>query len=206
VLSAALAGAPLTGGAAAKAAVSDALPQDWAWLAGWLAVATLASTLLMVRLLYLVSVESPPAPARGPTAWTAWGALFPVVMFLPIALGEPMTSTYGWLAVASGAALAGAVVVLRLRWPSLLVGRVPPGDVLSLAPMVLGLGARAVVFMTRAAYATSGAMRESLATLAHVWQRQRGLVSSAPLSWPVAGAIWLTLSGLLLTGLIAGAG
>ncbi len=206
VLSAALAGAPLTGGAAAKAAVSGALPQDWAWLAGWLAVATLASTLLMVRLLYLVSVESPPAPARGPTAWTAWGAVFPIVMLLPISFGEPMNSTYGWLAVASGAALAGAVVVLRPRWPSLLVGRVPPGDVLSLAPMVFGRGARAAVCMTRAASATSGALREGLAALAQAWHWQRGPGSSAPIPWPVAGAIWLTLSGLLLAGLIAGAG
>ena len=206
MLSAALAGAPLTGGAVAKAAVSDALPQDWAWLAGWLAVATLASTLLMARFLYLVSVESPPAPARGPTAWTAWGALFPVVVVLPIALGEPATSTYGWLAVASGASLAAAVVVLRPQWLSQLVGRVPPGDVLSLTPMVFGLAARGAVPMTRTASAASGALRESLATLAHVWQRQRGLVSSLPISWPVAGAIWLTLSGLLLSGLIAGAG
>jgi NADH:ubiquinone oxidoreductase subunit 5 (subunit L)/multisubunit Na+/H+ antiporter MnhA subunit len=206
VLSAALAGAPLTGGAAAKAAVSGALPQDWTWLAGWLAVATLASTLLMARLLYLVSVESPPTPARGPTAWTAWGALILVVMMLPIAFGEPATSTYGWPAVASGAAVAGAVVVLRPRWPSLLVGRVPPGDVLYLAPRGFRIGVRAAVSMAHAASATSGVLRESLSKFAHAWNRQWGFASSAPIPWPVAGAIWLTLSGLLLAGLIAGAG
>lgn len=144
----ALAGAPLTSGYAAKAALKAALPPGFEWIAGALTWAAVGTTLVMLRTLWLLRRDAGGGSAHPPGAamWAGWGAL--VVASL---LGWPVVgalvelwpkSAAAWLGalwpLALGAALAALVTASRGGRPAAFT--VPPGDLL--APLLARSRAR----------------------------------------------------------------
>ncbi len=124
----ALAGAPLTSGALAKSALKAPLPE---YLGLMLAVAAGASTLLMLRLLWLLRARprAERADARMTLSWA--GALIAVagapVWLSPLLpeLPPPAPWSAAW-PVLAGLAVAAAL----FRYPAPIPG-IPPGDVLA---------------------------------------------------------------------------
>lgn len=123
-----LAGLPFTSGALAKAGIKAALPADYAWVAGVLVASTVATSLLMGRLvLALWRYRQHHASHRQPAPWlemAAWLLLLSVVM-----------SWYWWLEATYGKwtdalpVLGGIVLSVPLwfvpRLPRLAAGDVP---------------------------------------------------------------------------------
>jgi formate hydrogenlyase subunit 3/multisubunit Na+/H+ antiporter MnhD subunit len=139
----ALAGIPLTSGALAKPVLKDALGglgDPWGALFGVaLPLATIGTTLLMARLLYLVTRE-PGGAGVGRAPWVSGALLLAGVLLATgwwpgggrMALEDTLSGGALWTAtwpVAAGAAVAAAVLVVhRLGWLA-GVPRVPAGDV-----------------------------------------------------------------------------
>lgn len=139
----AIAGAPFTSGALAKAALKDVLtaPSRGAGAsAALLSVAAIGSTLLMVRFL---SLAAPAADAeeRGPRAglWVPWLVLLAsgsALAFHPGLRPDPRAALVGWGALWSGGwpLLAGVALAVAASAVLRRLGRaaptVPPGDVL----------------------------------------------------------------------------
>lgn len=189
LLALALAGAPLTSGAAAKAALKAALPPEWTGLALALALGSVATTLLMARFLWLVRRPQAARRTAPPLACSAWAALLGLVALFPLLAGTWGVS----LSAAGGLALGLALAALAL-WASPgrslpLALRLPPGDLPELAlralvrlpaprlprPLITGTGFRTAGEWLAARDPEPGLRR-----------------------WPVAGTLWLALGGLLL--------
>lgn len=138
----AVAGLPGTTGYLAKSGLKEAaglLPPHWQpWLAILLPLGTLATTLLMARLLWLLREVR---GSRGDLpSVVGWGVLIGASLTVPWAeavrlapgLGSPSLAGIGsalW-PLALGAVLAGAVLWRGLPVLGRLAGRLPPGDVL----------------------------------------------------------------------------
>jgi len=128
----ALAGAPLTGGELAKAALKGALaglPPPWAELTHLaLPLAAVGTTLLMARLLWLASRLQGNAGATGLVpSWLVWTALG---LVLPWAMTPGSSAAWASLTSALWPILAGialAMIAVRLR---LSAPTIPPGDLL----------------------------------------------------------------------------
>lgn len=138
-----LAGAPFTSGQLAKTALKSALPADWTMLPLLLGLAASGTLLLMARSLALMHrPDAAPRRSRPWSEWLGWSLL----------LGLGMSAAF-WLTPGAGfdgqslwPLLLGALVLLlalaiRRHAPSIPLPRVPPGDLLALAPM-LGRGLR----------------------------------------------------------------
>lgn len=189
LLALALAGAPLTSGAAAKAVLKEALPPEWSGLALVLALGSVATTLLMVRFLWLV--RRPPAVRRTapPLACSAWAALLVLVALFPLLAGTwgASLSAAGSLALGLGLAALALRVAAGRRLPRIL--RLPPGDLPELA-------LRALVRLPAPRLAHPRLPAGSPEAPDNWFTRYD---SEARLRrWPVAGALWLALGGLLL--------
>jgi hydrogenase-4 component B len=204
-LALALAGAPLTSGALAKAALKGALPDEAAWLAGLLGAATVATTLLMARFMHLAARTRgvrPRAAQRPRLAWLSWLALLAAIAAFPLVVGEPRLALGGAVPVLLGALLAGAVLVRRLRALGALVGRIPPGDVLALAgPVRHALG-----HLSRTSERIVRASQKALRRASDVARASRPPPRDPEallVRWPVAGTLWLALAGLLLLAVLA---
>ncbi len=125
----ALAGAPWSGGAWAKAALKTAtheLPGAWPALLAWaLPLAALATALLMARLLVLAARE--PAHGRVPGLGPAWSASLAAVAALSWWMGWSAHAQWHWLdatwPLLAAALVTAATLRLGLRMPQL-----PPGD------------------------------------------------------------------------------
>ena len=145
----ALAGAPLTSGYLAKAALKGAIGElggPWHfWLDLLLPVAAVGTTVLLGRYLYLVYPRShPPAAAevkRG--LWPPWLALLAAVALVSwlvpqwyaLELARPDAVTWGGLWLSIWPVLLGAVMVaIGVRYGQSVTARweVPPGDVVVL--------------------------------------------------------------------------
>lgn len=145
---ASLAGAPLTSGAVAKAALKGAAsvaPGAWAGaLAVLLPLSAIGTTLLMARFLFLMQARSKPAPPPSPAVAGSWIALVVLSAVVPwlwpadlvgpavaaaLKLGAVWTNVWP-IAVGAGVAVAAARVAAR-RGPSAAPPGVPPGDVLA---------------------------------------------------------------------------
>lgn len=148
----ALAGAPLSSGYAAKAALKAALPPGFEPLAGALTWAAVGTTLVMLRTLWLLRRDSgvaSSAHAPGAAMWTGWGALVVASLlgwpFLDATV-EPWPGSGGaWLGalwpLGLGAALAALVARMTARrkdGPAAFT--VAPGDLL--APLLARARAR----------------------------------------------------------------
>jgi multicomponent Na+:H+ antiporter subunit A len=186
VLSLALAGLPLTGGALAKAAIKAPLGDG---IAGALAtLSSMASTILMLHFLRCLWQVSPQiAPAIAPAGLVApWLAIAAAAVALPWAI-HPAVANMPLQAALAPAALwealwpmvVGALLAAVLQHWLPSVPRVPPGDVLTLA--------------MRAAPAARH--------LAAVAVR----IDARLLQWPVAGVLLVALTVLLAAALLSGA-
>jgi formate hydrogenlyase subunit 3/multisubunit Na+/H+ antiporter MnhD subunit len=208
-LALALAGAPFTSGAAAKYEIKPLLESaHWTWISAAIAVSTFGTTLLMGRFIW-VSVRTQPHPEPGylwPAA--AWGTLVGLVVLFPFVLGQPS----GWLsnAVTVPAGIAAAVLIAAIaRWkPGLfrhLVGSVPPGDLLLLAAptrrAVAAVGAATQRYWRRIA----GPVQDfALDRFERTFNAPDGDTERGLRQWPVAGALWIGISALMLLLLLGG--
>jgi formate hydrogenlyase subunit 3/multisubunit Na+/H+ antiporter MnhD subunit len=197
-----LAGAPLTSGALAKAALADSLPQAAQTLVTVLTVSTFATTLLMARMLFLLwhtRAAAGSAPGGAPvTAWLsllAVIALFPLLVagsgslpgnLLPISLAVLLAV----LAVTAGRHVA-ALAALRARRPTTSDHAARCGR----AVRELLRAARPVILRLRAArqhcQALCAAFSARTLSPGNTEQNEPG--------WSLAGGLWLGIAGLLLT-------
>nr|WP_242482402.1 proton-conducting transporter membrane subunit [Thiocystis violacea] len=210
VLALALAGAPLTSGALTKEGIKPLLAgADWGGLSTAVAVAAIATTLLMARFLW-VTTRIRPHPEIGYT-WpvAAWAVLITLVLLFPFVLDGPAAWPTNAATVGAGIGIAVAVMTLARRHPGLvkpLVGRVPPGDLLGLARLILLV----LVWYGLGILGFAGALYTRIeARLTKAFDRvfaqptpdaERGLRA-----WPVAGALWLAVGGLLFVAVLGGA-
>ena len=196
-----LAGAPLTSGGMAKAAYKTALPEDWIWLGNFMALSTLATTLLMARFLVLAWRQRRDGPALDARALLALllpiGGGFALILAARdgIPAFTPDPASYWPLAL-------GSLVAAWLLWrrsPALsrLAGSVPPGDLPALIcrrlrwrlPAVQLQPPRRLAAWTQTGISTRLDRAES---------RLR--------SWSVAGSLWLLVMLLLALALFTGTG
>jgi formate hydrogenlyase subunit 3/multisubunit Na+/H+ antiporter MnhD subunit len=208
-LALALAGAPLTSGALAKSALTAGLPEQAQPLVGLLAASAAATTLLMARFLFLVWKQRHSGTAPyGTASTTAWLALLAVIAVFPFALADAGQLFANLAPVILGALVAAAAL--------LAVGRLP--------------GRRAIrrrcAAARRAASRSARAMRRPtrpvlvvMVKLVSVWRKLHERIqqtlkrrSLAPRyagdredHWPLAGALWLGIGGLLLVALVSSA-
>lgn len=134
----ALAGAPMTSGALAKSALKEIepfAPPLLLPLSSWLFAAAIATTLVLVRFLVLVSRQSSPervGPAAG--LWLSYTGLLSMVAALGLfgagsfGFSESTTHSLADLSTAAGPILVGGLLAwlgARLRPGT----RIPPGDV-----------------------------------------------------------------------------
>jgi hypothetical protein len=208
-LALALAGAPFTSGAVAKYELKPILTaSDWAWVGALVAVSTMGTTLLMVRFVW-VSFRTEPHPEPG-YRWPgiAWALLIGLVALFPFVLAKPAAWPTNLVSVATSLDIGLFVLLLALfnpRIAALWTDRVPPGDLLSLwAPLQRGVVA---------AYAKADARRRAWlhGIVGHLENTfERTFASAAPdterglRQWPVAGAVWVGISMILLLTLVAG--
>lgn len=137
----ALAGAPLTSGYAAKAALKAALPDGSVWLGTALSLAAAGTTLVMLRTLWLLrhdaSSSSSAHPPNGPM-WAGWALLVAASAAGWFVIGDArqmLPATAGGWAAASWPIVLGAILALlvsawRRRSPGADWFMVPPGDLL----------------------------------------------------------------------------
>ena len=136
----ALAGAPLTSGYAAKAALKAALPETWAWLGMALSLAAAGTTLVMLRTVWLLHRDAGSQAAHPPNLamWAGWALLVTASAAGWLVIGETRellpASAGGWAAaswpIMLGAILALLVSAWRRRSPGADAFAVPPGDLL----------------------------------------------------------------------------
>jgi len=201
LLALALAGAPFTSGALAKSTLLGAVPGDWGGVGWALALSAVASTLLMARFLFLVQRRRATARAPVPTAAAVpWAALTAAVLIWPWTAGDPAALLGGGATLLVGASLAAAAY----RWspPVLvgLVGRVPPGDLIALAPRVPWTP------LTRSQQGGTErlrSLRDRAVLRGRTWidalSGPRDAARGTP--WTLAGGLWLAVGALLFLAL-----
>ena len=213
----ALAGLPLTSGAAAKAVLKTTtatLPGQWpALLDVLLPLAAVGTTLLMARFLWLIHLSPRQAKRLPRLMWAAWLALIVCVALFMLAwpaaaqaIPDALKPDKLWVAtwpIIAGALLAAAAARFL---KGLALPLFPPGDVLVVFESVYrrlhgGWGVLAHAFRRREARIRAG------------WAAWRGLVSIGPTfarwelrlraDWIVAGSslLILALAMLLVIGL-----
>jgi len=138
----ALAGAPLTSGYAAKAALKAALPAGFEGVAAALALAAAGTSLVMLRAVWLLRHDAGAGAhashAPNGAMWAGWALLVGCCLLGWPAVGRladlwPATAG-AWLGAVwpllLGAALAALAVAWRRRWAGGREFTVPPGDLL----------------------------------------------------------------------------
>lgn len=201
----ALAGAPFTSGAVAKAALKDALPllpdSLYGALGIALPVAAVGTTLLMARFLWLAARLPTHAKPGLMLPWALLCAAVAVICFVPFALpSERILATFApgtwWAAsypILAGLGLAG--LVARTRPPG---WRAPEGDVLWL----LVAAARRLAPWWPASALTNAVEHAGLAAQAGTQRAARRLMrwgergETALTRWPFVGAAMLLVTGL----------
>jgi formate hydrogenlyase subunit 3/multisubunit Na+/H+ antiporter MnhD subunit len=207
-LALALAGAPFTSGALAKSALTTGLPEQAQQLVTLLAASALATTLLMARFLFLVwrQRRSAPAPCGGAST-TAWLALLAVISVFPFALADDAAQLFVNLGpVSLGVVLATAALLAAQRFP----GRLAMDKRFAAAR-------RTALRFARSVRHLPAAPRFTALRLVTVWRDLRERVRqtpgrrslqprSAPAGedrWPLAGAVWLGISALLIIAFVS---
>ena len=196
LLALALAGAPLTSGALAKAVYKASLPQEWAWLAGGLAISTLATTLLMARFLVLAwrqRSSAPPVRGEGKLA-----ILLPVAggfLLVPLVHGSafPTASSAAYWPLALGVLLAAWLLWRPFSLLSGLPGSVPAGDL----PALIGRRLRRIADVTRISPLAMPLVPSGSALFGRLDNLETRLRR-----WAVAGALWLMMMLVLALVLI----
>lgn len=199
----ALAGLPLTSGAAAKAAFklnADALPGDWPeWLAVLLPLASFATALLMVRLFVLLAREK--GAGRAPQAmrlpWLALVLLGPLTVWgWPEDALTALAPGFLWGALwPPAAALALAAFALRA---GLHPPRIPEGD---LWPFLEALWIKIIMRFRRRRLSALPWIAERMKTLANRAGAFLERAEATLRSGQVAGLLFLVL--LLAIGVLS---
>ena len=200
LLGLALVGAPFTGGALAKAKLASALPEAYAWFSGWMALAAIATTLLMGRLVFLLLTQHRKRPTTGRPVWAAWTCMLGLILLIPFVMGEPHQLFTGSLSLILGVTTVWLVWFYRPKPLARLVGLVPPADILHPVRRLM-----AVVWLhsavplgkfvkTATAQMTKGAwmhrLRESKPAARFRSSKQRN-----DSNW--VGSLWIGLAGLI---------
>lgn len=204
-----LSGAPGTGGAIAKGALKRAMKSGHApdWLVETLFIATVATTALMARFLFLVHRERQASPKLGAERslglWFTWGAMLAVLSFGEFAL-DLLVGGYRQSWDAGWPVLVGAVLAFFLwrgSWKASPPGVspvVPPGDVLlPIAGAVqIGLGGlnRAIERERKGPVKKAGALLRAKFSAAGA--RLEALEGNLA-DWSVAGGLFVTIGVIL---------
>jgi hydrogenase-4 component B len=208
-LALALAGAPFTSGAVAKAGLEPVLKAaDWSWISAAVSLATVGAALLMSRFVWVcVRAEHHAEPGY---LWPAlaWAVLIGLVALFPFLLGKAATWLTNAVTVPVGIGLALLVSLLaRLKpaWLRPLIGLIPPGDILALWRPA----ARAGVWLGRKLWRSWSTVAEPLraqvrATFDQIFAKPAADVEHGLRRWPVAGGLWIGISALLLLFVLAG--
>ena len=138
----ALAGAPLTSGYAAKAALKAALPAGFEGLGTVLTLAAAGTTLVMLRAVWLLRHDvgggAHAAHAPNGAMWAGWGLLVALSLLGWPAVGHLAdlwpTTAGAWLGAVWPILLGAALAALAVAWRRRAAGgrefTVPPGDLL----------------------------------------------------------------------------
>ncbi|MEA1051537.1 complex I subunit 5 family protein [Lamprobacter modestohalophilus] len=210
VLALAMASAPFTSGALTKYLMKPVLTESpWPWLPAALAVAAVATTLLMARFLW-IALMSPASSRPQPRGWAtlAWGVILLLVLIFPFALGKPSSWPTNSIPVAIGLGLAALVALAAWRnpaWLRPLIGLIPAGDLLVLMQPAQALLSRIGAGLQSPWLRLKDPVQEQA-------QRLFGRFFDTPLAdperrlrdWPVAGALWIGIITLLLLAMLAG--
>jgi formate hydrogenlyase subunit 3/multisubunit Na+/H+ antiporter MnhD subunit len=207
----ALAGAPFTSGAVTKYNLKPVLEAaEWTWLGAAIAAGAVGTALLMARFIWVVArIEPHPDPAlhpRGEPGWTwplaAWALLLVLVALFPFAFGKPAS----WLSNAGpiglGVGIAAAIALVATLQPRLLapfIGLVPPGDLLALImPLLAAFRQSGETLLADLGRGWSRLYTVAAAAFERVFGTPAGDVERGLRQWPVAGALWVGISALLL--------
>ena len=205
-LALALAGAPLTSGAFAKSVFTSSLPEPAQHLITLLAASAFATTLLMVRFLFLVRglrVSKPsPLPAESITAWLS---LLAIIAVFPVMIAQAEQLMANTIPVFLGVLLS-VLVLLASRHFSVRITTRPYRLAARCLAMRCKRGSRHLAHKGELAIETlRSAARNHYERLRQTME-QGFLEMRRPgdddEGWQLAGSLWLVIGGLLLTGFI----
>jgi formate hydrogenlyase subunit 3/multisubunit Na+/H+ antiporter MnhD subunit len=205
-LALALAGAPLTSGAYAKSVLTSSLPGNAQQLISLLAASAFATTLLMVRFLFLVRGLRASKPSPLPTeSITAWLLLLAIIAVFPIAIAEADQLMANVVPVFLGVLLSALVLLAAGRFPVRATSRThrPATEVLVLRcrRVIRDLACRGRFSIETVWPALNSQCERVQRTVQHRFFRLRRS-SDADIGWQLAGSLWLVIGGILLTGFI----
>jgi formate hydrogenlyase subunit 3/multisubunit Na+/H+ antiporter MnhD subunit len=124
ILALAMVGLPLTGGAAAKLTVSNALAGE---LSAMLTLSAIATTLLMARFMYLLTRSQARQGCDINAASVAWISVIPLALWGPFSPEQVAIDAAGTGPVAVGLGIAGIAWLLSMRWPHRSIAFIPRG-------------------------------------------------------------------------------
>ncbi len=206
VLALALAGAPLTSGAVAKYGLKPVLSgAEWPWVAAAVTVATVGTSLLMARFIW-VCVHISPHPQPG-SLWPglAWALLILLVLLSAFVLGTPASWFTDWPTIALGLVFAGLIALGAWRNPDWLrpvIGLIPPGDLMVLARPIGRLTVVGWLHLWRPLDAARLRVVNAVTRgIEPFLARPDGDAERGLRRWPVAGVIWLGMIVVLLLAL-----
>ncbi|MEA3644099.1 MAG: proton-conducting transporter membrane subunit, partial [Lamprobacter sp.] len=211
LLALALASAPFSSGAVTKYLMKPVLAAaPWPWLPAALAVAAVATTLLMARLLWILLLAEPNRQTAEPRGWAtlAWGLIILLVLIFPFALGKPSSWPTNSLPVAIGLVLATLVALAAWAnpaWLKPLISLIPAGDLLVLVRPAQALAVRIGVVLYRPLLSVQQQVQQWAVAL---FERFFGTPAADPerglRTWPIAGALWIGILMLLLSAMLVG--
>ena len=204
-LALALAGAPLTSGAFAKFVLTSSYPESAQHLITLLAASAFATTLLMVRFLFLVRRMRVSKPSSLPTeSITAWFMLLAIIAVYPIVIAQAEQLMANMVPVFLGVFLSVLVLLATRRFPVYITTRPYRAAARSFAlrckreiRCLAHTGELAIETLRSAACNHYERLRH---TMEHGFLQLRR--SSDDERWQLAGSLWLVIGGLLLTGFI----
>ena len=205
----ALAGAPLTSGMLAKAALKAEVslaPAPWADLLDeLLPVSALATTLLVARFLYLAwpspgRAETPPAPPRDLLSWgLLLAASLLLVWFLPRPMDvEPVSFSVWWKSlwpVLVGTAIA-IIVARGVIYRKIPILEIPAGDLLIVLETIIHSLSKAPIRLTvkQLPHWQARIMNFGAKLMPRTdWRKRLASVEAGLIRWPVAVTLFLLL-------------
>lgn len=203
LLALSMAAVPLTSGAVAKYGIKPAFAEvEWVWLKVAIALTTIATALMMARLLWIIRGLTPhPSPGVG-WAMLGWAPLIGLVLLYPLVLGSPTAWITDAGLIALAVVLGLPMILLARRRPGAirpLIDRIQPGDLVGLVrPLLIGArwGTRRVL---RAASARLSPIPTALAGhLGRLLQRPASSLDQRLGHWPTGGGIWLGILVLII--------
>lgn len=124
ILALTMIGLPLTGGAAAKLALGNALAGELDVL---LVLSAVGTTLLMARFMYLLMCSQARQASAINAASVAWISVIPLALWGPFSPEQLAIDAAGTGPLAVGLGIAGAAWLLSMRWPHRSIVIVPRG-------------------------------------------------------------------------------